>query len=193
MNTSESSGLPEALELEEIHDDNHSISRRSLTDNSLNGDGFLQLDSENAALPTDYVDPVSPVDDHSSDRFRQHRQASKDGPSPAKASPEHVELSLPEVVANEQGFSQTPDMVPRLINRLISARMLNRLALNIGIALPSLYFVVFAILARVYHKSPIEDKSDGEALLAAAQFVWAFARHVVRLMLTQSRDLPSSQ
>lgn len=140
MNTSESSGLPGALELEEIHDDNHSVSRRSLTDNSLNGDGFLQLDSENAALPTDYVDPVSPVDDDSSDRFRQHRQASEDGPSPAKAGPEHVELSQTDVVANEQAFSLPPDMVPRPINRLISARMLNRLALNIGITLPSLYF-----------------------------------------------------
>lgn len=165
MHSNESLQRPEALELDEIHEDNHSNPQRFFTDNSLNHDGFLD----------DYVDPVSPVADHSSDEFRQHHQAPEDGPSPAKASPEHVELSRPNVLANEQAYPLPPDIVPRPINRLTSARMLNRLALNIGIALLSLYFVVFAILAKVHHKRPIEDKSDGEALLAAAQFVRTFA------------------
>lgn len=127
---------------------------------------------------TDIADTAVHTDDRSSISHNLDDSVNVEPVQP----PVHSTVDTPALDLEAVGPSKTqtasleylasPDTstVPRPINRFASTTILLRLALNVGVAILSLCFVVFASLAKSYNNEAMSN-AGSEELLAAAQFV----------------------
>lgn len=182
MNADRALGQADHLESQEMHSADHCIARRPSTTGSLNGRAFPRSQQESIISSNVHVDPVSSLlaDNRSELQGSQDSQDSQDSPhhvlsqygqEARKAGSGHVELAWAGGDADKGLRVTSSEIVARSVDRLGSARTLKSLALNIAIVLPSLYFIVFAILAKAHHQIPTAKDTVGGALVDAAQFV----------------------